>query len=154
MIGFSAHVIDETLRQRTSSLFRGIIPKPVPREVLGQLLAHYLQLQVNNDQPLDVSQLNEDAHLMGAEKIHEWLILFKQHTLPLLDEIDIARASQDNEKIKRAAHQLKSSCSSLGMRSASQQCAQLEQQPLSAPLPHEEITRSVAALEAWLIRKT
>ncbi|HAH0530296.1 TPA: TMAO reductase two-component system sensor histidine kinase TorS, partial [Escherichia coli] len=99
-------------------------------------------------------QLNEDAHLMGAEKIHEWLILFKQHALPLLDEIDIARASQDNEKIKRAAHQLKSSCSSLGMRSASQQCAQLEQQPLSAPLPHEEITRSVAALEAWLIRKT
>ncbi|HCQ1286722.1 TPA: TMAO reductase system sensor histidine kinase/response regulator TorS [Escherichia coli] len=154
LIGFSAHVIDETLRQRTSSLFRGIIPKPVPREVLAQLLAHYLQLQVKNDQPLDVSQLNEDAHLMGAEKIHEWLILFKQHALPLLDEIDIARASQDNEKIKRAAHQLKSSCSSLGMRSASQQCAQLEQQPLSAPLLHEEITRSVAALEAWLIRKT
>ncbi|EGD4842318.1 ATP-binding protein [Shigella flexneri] len=148
LIGFSAHVIDETLRQRTSSLFRGIIPKPVPREVLGQLLAHYLQLQANNDLPLDVSQLNEDAQLMGTEKIHEWLALFKQHALPLLDEIDIARASQDSEKIKRAAHQLKSSCSSLGMRSASQLCAQLEQQPLSAPLPHEEITRSVAALEA------
>ena len=154
LIGFSAHVIDETLRQRTSSLFRGIIPKPVPREVLGQLLAHYLQLPANNEQPLDVSQLNEDAQLMGTEKIHEWLVLFTQHALPLLDEIDIARASQDSEKIKRAAHQLKSSCSSLGMRSASQLCAQLEQQPLSAPLPHEEITRSVAALEAWLIRKT
>ena len=153
LIGFSAHVIDETLRQRTSSLFRGIIPKPVPREVLGQLLAHYLQLQVNNDQSLDVSQLNEDAQLMGTEKIHEWLVLFTQHALPLLDEIDIARASQDSEKIKRAAHQLKSSCSSLGMRSASQLCAQLEQQPLSAPLPHEEITRSVAALEAWLNKK-
>lgn len=107
LIGFSAHVIDETLRQRTSSLFRGIIPKPVPREVLGQLLAHYLQLQVNNDQSLDVSQLNEDAQLMGTEKIHEWLVLFTQHALPLLDEIDIARASQDSEKIKRAAHQLK-----------------------------------------------
>ncbi|EFJ2078824.1 histidine kinase, partial [Escherichia coli] len=49
--------------------------------------------------------------------------------------------------------QLKSSCSSLGMCSASQLCAQLEQQPLSAPLPHEEITRSVAALEAWLHKK-
>ena len=153
LIGFSAHVIDETLRQRTSSLFRGIIPKPVPREVLGQLLAHYLQLQVNNDQSLDVSQLNEDAQLMGTEKIHEWLVLFTQHALPLLDEIDIARASQDSEKIKRAAHQLKSSCSSLGMHIASQLCAQLEQQPLSAPLPHEEITRSVAALEAWLHKK-
>ncbi|XPE35674.1 Hpt domain-containing protein [Shigella flexneri] len=66
--------------------------------------------------------------------------------LPLLDEIDIARASQDNEKIKRAAHQLKSKYSSLGMRSASQRCAQLEQQPLSAPLPHEEIR---AVLPLW-----
>lgn len=153
LFGFSAHVIDETLRQRTSSLFRGIIPKPVPREVLGQLLAHYLQLQDNTDHSLDISQLNEDTQLMGTEKIHEWLALFKQHALPLLDEIDIARASQDSEKIKRAAHQLKSSCSSLGMRSASQLCAQLEQQPLSAPIPHEEITRSVAALEAWLNKK-
>ncbi len=153
LVDFDLPDIDETLRQRTSSLFHGIIPKPVPREVLGQLLAHYLQLQVNNDQPLDVSQLNEDAQLMGTEKIHEWLTLFKQHALPLLDDIDIARASQDSEKIKRAAHQLKSSCSSLGMRSASQLCAQLEQQPLSAPLPHEEITRSVAALEAWLNKK-
>lgn len=40
--------LTKPLRQRTSSLFRGIIPKPVLREVLGQLLAHYLQLQVNN----------------------------------------------------------------------------------------------------------
>lgn len=40
------------------------------------------------------------------------------------------------------------------MHIASQLCAQLEQQPLSAPpLPHEEITRSVAALEAWLHKK-
>ena len=39
------------------------------------------------------------------------------------------------------------------MRSASQLCAQLEQQPLSAPLPHEEITCSVADLEAWLNKK-
>lgn len=66
LIGFSAHVIDETLRQRTSSLFRGIIPKPVPREVLRSITAHYLQLQVNNDQPLDVSQLNEDTHFNGG----------------------------------------------------------------------------------------
>ncbi len=83
---------------------RGIIPKPVPREVLGQLLEHYLQLQVNNVLPLNVvSQLNEDAQLMGTEKIHEWLALFTQHALPLLDEIDIARATQDSRKIKRAA---------------------------------------------------
>ncbi|MGU0044347.1 hypothetical protein ACVXHA_26870 [Escherichia coli] len=72
--------LTETLRQRTSSLFRGIIPKPVPREVLGQLLAHYLQLQVNNDQSLDVSQLNEDAQLMGRrDSTNGWYYL---HNMP------------------------------------------------------------------------
>ena len=68
LIGFSAHVIDETLRQRTSSLFRGIIPKPVPREVLGQYwrtISNRKSITIN---PLDVSQLNEDAHLMGRRR--------------------------------------------------------------------------------------
>lgn len=31
LIGFSAHVIDETLSQRTSTLFLGVIQKPVPQ---------------------------------------------------------------------------------------------------------------------------
>lgn len=153
LIGFSAHVIDETLRQRTSSLFRGIIPKPVSREVLGQLLAHYLHCQTTNEQPLDTSQLMEDIRLMGAEKIKEWLNLFQQHSLPLLDEIDAARATQDGEKIKRIAHQLKSSCASLGMRDASRLCAQLELKPFTALPLREEIVHSVAALEQWLDKK-
>ncbi|ENC2563520.1 TMAO reductase system sensor histidine kinase/response regulator TorS [Escherichia albertii] len=153
LIGFSAHVIDETLRQRTSSLFRGIIPKPVSREVLGQLLAHYLHCQTTNEQPLDTSQLMEDVRLMGAEKIKEWLNLFQQHSLPLLDEIDAARATQDGEKIKQIAHQLKSSCASLGMRDASRLCAQLELKPFTALPLREEIVHSVAALEQWLDKK-
>ncbi|MGI3453469.1 response regulator, partial [Citrobacter arsenatis] len=41
-IGFSAHVIDETLSQRTSTLFLGIIQKPVPRDELSRLITHYL----------------------------------------------------------------------------------------------------------------
>lgn len=44
---------------------------------------------------------------MGWQKVHEWLALFKQHTLPVLDEIDAARAAYEYEKIKRLAHQLK-----------------------------------------------
>ena len=148
MIGFSAHVIDETLRQRTSSLFRGDYPpKPVPREVLGQLLAHYLQLQVNNDQSLDVSQLNEDAQLMGTEKIHEWLVLFTQHALPLLDEIDIARASQDSEKIKRAAHQLKKQLLEFGNAYRQPAMRTTGAAAIICPLPHEEI--HTAVLPIW-----
>ena len=87
---------------------------------------------------------------MGWQKVHEWLALFKQHTLPVLDEIDNARAAHDREKIKRLAHQLKSSCASMGMRSASSVCAALEQQPLADFSLREEVQLSLKEVETWL----
>ncbi len=87
---------------------------------------------------------------MGWQKVHEWLALFKQHTLPLLDEIDTARDLNEREQIKRLAHQLKSSCASMGMRSASTMCAALEQQPLGDFSLREEIQQSLYEVEHWL----
>ncbi|MEG2397209.1 MAG: TMAO reductase system sensor histidine kinase/response regulator TorS [Citrobacter sp.] len=157
LIGFSAHVIDETLSQRTSNLFLGIIQKPVPRDELSRLITHYIhgsntlpaELEDDNER-LDTQQLTDDIHVMGSQKVHEWLALFKQHALPLLDEIDVARAESDDEKIKHLAHQLKSSCASIGMRSASKMCAELEQQPLADFPLREEIQQSLNAVEDWL----
>ncbi|HCB1496851.1 TPA: TMAO reductase system sensor histidine kinase/response regulator TorS, partial [Citrobacter braakii] len=160
LIGFSAHVIDETLSQRTSTLFLGVIQKPVPRDELSRLITHYLHgnapLPValeNDDQRLDTQQLAGDIQLMGWQKVHEWLALFKQHTLPVLDEIDAARAACEYEKIKRLAHQLKSSCASMGMRSASRMCAALEQQPLADFSLREEVQLSLTEVEMWLAKE-
>jgi two-component system sensor histidine kinase TorS len=160
LIGFSAHVIDETLSQRTSTLFLGVIQKPVPRDELSRLITHYLHgnspLPValeNDNQRLDTQQLAEDIQLMGWQKVHEWLALFKQHTLPVLDEIDAARAACEYEKIKRLAHQLKSSCASMGMRSASRMCAALEQQPLADFSLREEVQLSLTEVEMWLAKE-
>ncbi|MDM3466843.1 TMAO reductase system sensor histidine kinase/response regulator TorS [Citrobacter sp. Cb041] len=160
LIGFSAHVIDETLSQRTSTLFLGVIQKPVPRDELSRLITHYLHgnapLPValeNNNQRLDTQQLAGDIQLMGWQKVHEWLALFKQHTLPVLDEIDAARAACEYEKIKRLAHQLKSSCASMGMRSASRMCAALEQQPLADFSLREEVQLSLTEVEMWLAKE-
>ncbi|STB33325.1 aerobic respiration control sensor protein ArcB [Citrobacter braakii] len=160
LIGFSAHVIDETLSQRTSTLFLGVIQKPVPRDELSRLITHYLHgnspLPValeNDNQRLDTQQLAEDIQLMGWQKVHEWLALFKQHTLPVLDEIDAARAAYEYEKIKRLAHQLKSSCASMGMRSASRMCAALEQQPLADFSLREEVQLSLTEVEMWLAKE-
>ena len=89
---------------------------------------------------------------MGWQKVHEWLALFKQHTLPVLDEIDAARAAYEYEKIKRLAHQLKSSCASMGMRSASRMCAALEQQPLADFSLREEVQLSLTEVEMWLAK--
>lgn len=156
-IGFSAHVIDETLSQRTSTLFLGIIQKPVPRDELSRLITHYLHgsatlppASENDNKRLDFQQLAGDIQVMGWQKVHEWLALFKQHTLPVLDEIDAARAAHDDEQIKRLMHQLKSSCASMGMRSASTMCAALEQQPLGDFSLREEIQQSLYEVERWL----
>ncbi len=157
LIGFSAHVIDETLSQRTSTLFLGVIQKPVPRDELSRLIMHYLHgyaplpvASENDNKRLDTQQLAGDIQLMGWQKVHEWLALFKQHTLPVLDEIDNARAAHDREKIKRLAHQLKSSCASMGMHSASSVCAALEQQPLADFSLREEVQLSLKEVETWL----
>ncbi|MEX7539367.1 hypothetical protein SGI37_20335, partial [Providencia rettgeri] len=56
---------------------------------------------------INLQQLASDAELMGFQKIREWVSIFKQHSLPLLDQIDIARAESNAEQIKRLAHQLK-----------------------------------------------
>lgn len=157
LIGFSAHVIDETLSQRTSTLFLGIIQKPVPRDELSRLITHYLHgsatlplASENDNKRLDFQQLAGDIQVMGWQKVHEWLALFKQHTLPVLAEIDAARAAHDDERIKRLTHQLKSSCASMGMRSASTMCAALEQQPLGDFSLREEIQQSLYEVERWL----
>ncbi|WP_212734832.1 TMAO reductase system sensor histidine kinase/response regulator TorS [Citrobacter sp. wls710] len=159
LIGFSAHVIDETLSQRTSALFLGIIQKPVPRDELSRLITHYLhqrdneatsQIPGGKSARLDTQQLADDIQAMGVQKVHEWLALFKQHTLPLLDDIDAARAEGEYEQLKRLAHQLKSSCASMGMRSASKMCAALEQQPFADFSLREEVQRSLNEVEIWL----
>ena len=157
LIGFSAHVIDETLSQRTSTLFLGIIQKPVPQDELSRLITHYLHgsaplplTSENDNKRLDFQQLTGDIQVMGWQKVHEWLALFKQHALPLLDEIEAARDLNEHEQIKRLAHQLKSSCASMGMRSASTMCVVLEQQPLGDFSLREEIQQSLYEVERWL----
>lgn len=157
LIGFSAHVIDETLRLRTSQLFRGIIQKPIPRDALNQLITHYISgggdtlgVTSSQKQRVDIQQLKNDAQLMGYPKIREWLAIFKQHSLSLLDKVDIARAQQDSELIKRLAHQLKSSCASLGMQMATEACATLEQDPQATPALREEVQYALQVIEEWL----
>lgn len=157
LIGFSAHVIDETLSQRTSTLFLGIIQKPVPQDELSRLITHYLHgsaplplASENDNKRLDFQRLTGDIQAMGWQKVYEWLALFKQHALPLLDEIEAARDLNEHEQIKRLAHQLKSSCASMGMRSACTMCTALEQQPLADFSLREEIQQSLYEVERWL----
>ncbi|WP_353242127.1 TMAO reductase system sensor histidine kinase/response regulator TorS [Providencia sp.] len=157
LIGFSAHVIDETLRQRTNKIFRGIIQKPVPRDTLNQLITKYISggeylapTTSESPQQVNLSQLENDAQLMGYPKIQEWITIFKQHSFPLLADIEAAYQQHDAERIKRLAHQLKSSCASLGMQTAMATCAILEKKPLQPKELRKEIEIGLQVIERWL----
>ncbi|QXX83149.1 TMAO reductase system sensor histidine kinase/response regulator TorS [Providencia sp. R33] len=157
LIGFSAHVIDETLRQRTNKIFRGIIQKPVPRDTLNQLITKYISggeylapATSESPQQVNLSQLSDDAQLMGYPKIQEWITIFKLHSFPLLADIEVAYQQHDAERIKRLAHQLKSSCASLGMQAAVTTCAILEKDPLQPTELRKEIEKGVQVIERWL----
>ncbi|MGD7601863.1 TMAO reductase system sensor histidine kinase/response regulator TorS [Salmonella enterica] len=150
-IGFSAHVIDDNLRQRTAGLFCGIIQKPVPREELYRMIAHYLQGKSHNARAmLNEHQLAGDMASVGPEKLRQWIALFKDSALPLVEEIEAARAMNDDVNIKRLAHKLKSGCASLGMTQATEACRELELQPLSDIDIKTIVTQGVTALDAWI----
>ncbi len=150
-IGFSAHVIDDNLRQRTAGLFCGIIQKPVPREELYRMIAHYLQGKSHNARAmLNEHQLAGDMASVGPEKLRQWVALFKDSALPLVEEIEAARAMNDDVNIKRLAHKLKSGCASLGMTQATEACRELELQPLSDIDIKTIVTQGVTALDAWI----
>lgn len=150
-IGFSAHVIDDNLRQRTAGLFCGIIQKPVPREELYRMIAHYLQGKSHHAQAmLNEHQLTGDMAAVGPEKLRQWVALFKESALPLVGEIEAARAINDDINIKRLAHKLKSSCASLGMTQATEACRELEIQPFSGIDIRTVVMQGLTALDAWI----
>lgn len=160
-IGFSAWVLDEKGRQRAMLLFCGVIQKPALRGELCRLIAHYLAggeqaatLSHPAETSLDYSQLRQDAATFGYPQLRQWLALFHQHSLPLLDEIAAARAAGDGIRIRRLAHRLKGSCHSLGMTAAARACQALEHTPLAPGDVEQPIRQAVAALTRWLDEQT
>lgn len=122
-IGFSASVSDE-MQQHVGSLFCGIIQKPLQGETLCRQILRFLAATPAMD--INEAQLQQDFAALGADTLRGWLMLFRQHAMPLLDDIE---AAGDDETVTRLAHQLKSSCGSLAMQTAYQACARLEKHP-------------------------
>ncbi|ACR67545.2 TMAO reductase system sensor histidine kinase/response regulator TorS [Edwardsiella ictaluri] len=162
-IGFSAHVLDEAQHRRIRPLFCGMIQKPVPRAELCRLIAHALtdgersaaqpsRVAQQIATPLDDGQLAEDLAAFGHPRLTEWLTLFRQHSLPLLAEIAVARTAGDGEQVKGLAHRLKGSCASLGMRHAADACLALERAPLTAAAVDGPIREGLVALACWLAK--
>ncbi|PIF23929.1 two-component system, OmpR family, sensor histidine kinase TorS [Candidatus Pantoea floridensis] len=146
-IGFSASVPDE-LQPHADELFCGIIQKPVHGETLCRQIVRFLASAPVTD--LNANQLKQDYDTFGADTLRGWLALFRQHAMPLLDDIESA---EQDEIVSKLAHQLKSSCGSLGMQTAWQACARLEQDP-QADIPLRAIVeRGLVEVEAWIYQE-
>uniref|UniRef100_UPI0032994EEC Hpt domain-containing protein n=1 Tax=Salmonella enterica TaxID=28901 RepID=UPI0032994EEC len=72
-----------------------------------------------------------DMASVGPENLRQWVALFKESSLPLVEEIEAARAMNYDVNNKRLAQKLKSGLASLGMKQATQACREQELQPLS-----------------------
>lgn len=69
------------------------------------MIAHYLQGKSHNARAmLNEHQLASDMASVGPEKLRQWVALFKDSALPLVEEIEAARAMNDDVNIKRLAH--------------------------------------------------
>lgn len=146
LIGFSAHVADETLRQRCARAFRGLIQKPVARDELSRLIEHYLA----GRNTLDVAQLEQDEKTFGRQKIGEWMALFIEHALPQVSEIEQTRAAGELGVVSRLAHRLKSSCASLGMLQSTAACQALEDNPQADAALRCAVDDELRQLSAWV----
>lgn len=153
LIGFSAHVADEALRQRSTKVFRGLIQKPIAREELSRLIEHYLTADKKVQLPagsLDTTQLTQDAAVFGKQKIGEWKDLFIEYALPLVAEIEQAFSAGDEDLVARLAHKLKSGCASLGMQSSAQACVELEQGLRENIQLRQVVMDELRQLEVWI----
>jgi two-component system sensor histidine kinase TorS len=148
LIGFSAQVMDDDLYHHATTWLRGIIDKPSPRAELARLIRHYLTIA--DSPPQAANPLQQDLLTLGVVKIGEWIALFETHSIPLLDSIDENIGCGDTQCVKRLAHQLKSSCASLGMHQTARQCEMLEQHPHAATPLRSTLLQELHQLKRWL----
>ncbi|CAI2480661.1 Sensor protein torS [Serratia liquefaciens] len=153
LIGFSAHVADETLRLRVGEIFCGLIQKPIACAALSRLIEHYLTAEkcpMQLGPSLDLVQLTQDMAVFGKEKISEWRDLFTEHALSWVTELEQASEAGDVRRVVHLAHKLKSSCASLGMQHAVEACSELEQTPDKLIPLRQILTEELRQLSAWL----
>ena len=153
LIGFSAHVADETLRLRVGEIFCGLIQKPIACAALSRLIEHYLTAEkrpIRLAPSLDFVQLTQDMAVFGKEKISEWRDLFVEHALLWVTELEQASEAGDERKVAHLAHKLKSSCASLGMQHAVEACSELEQTPDKQIPLRQTIMDELHQLSAWI----
>ncbi|VEJ56488.1 TMAO reductase system sensor histidine kinase/response regulator TorS [Pragia fontium] len=131
LTAFSAHIQSEVIERCHQSGFIGFISKPLRLRDLTDYLSHHRPVmtlsQPEDNNLLDKQQFSEDIACFGREKLAQWLQLYRQQNLPLIEQLKDNLASQDTEASGRLAHQLKSSSQSLAMSALSLCFGDIEQ---------------------------
>ena len=128
LTAFSAHILGNIPEHCYQSGFVGFLSKPLRLKALTEYLSIHLG-RSRVIQPVDLldrKQLNDDIRLFGQSQISQWLVLFRENNLPLIERLKSAYQAGEVETIRSVSHQLKSSSGSLSMSTLSHYFGDIE----------------------------
>lgn len=117
LTAFSAHILGNIPEHCYQAGFVGFLSKPLRLKALTEYLSSHLYRRnvIQQEGFLDRKQLNEDIRLFGQSQISQWVVLYRENNLPLIESLKSAYHEGDIEKVRALSHQLKSSSGSLSM---------------------------------------
>ncbi|WP_159566622.1 TMAO reductase system sensor histidine kinase/response regulator TorS [Budvicia diplopodorum] len=129
LTAFSAHLLSHLPQRCYQSGFIGFLSKPLRLSELTEYLSAHLtgEKAISVNETLNTKQLQEDLQLFGPVKLSQWLSLYRENNLPLIETLKSAHRAGDTEKVRTLAHQLKSSSESLCLSALAHYFRDIEQ---------------------------
>jgi signal transduction histidine kinase/CheY-like chemotaxis protein len=125
IVALTADVSPETMRRLLAAGLTTIVPKPATSAALRQVLTRNARgpgrlanASLSPDHPVDEAFLDEQALLVGAERMGRLVALFQTVSGDILEQLGRAIEQGDRKALERAAHQFASSASALGLGQA------------------------------------
>ncbi len=147
IVAMSAHVFQNEVTEHLEAGMDAFIGKPVSPERLAQVLEDLLlqgrQGRVISPAPggdsgtsgdtalIDLAVLEQDLRDLGTEKTRRIVQVFEREALAAEQDLARALTDQDWAAVGKAAHRLKGSAASLGLRALENAAGNLEQAVLS-----------------------
>lgn len=151
IVALTADVSPETMRRLLAADLTTIVPKPATSAALRQVLTRNARgpgrlanASLSPDHPVDVAFLDEQALLVGAERMERLVALFQTVSGDILEQLGRAIEQGDRKALERAAHQFASSASALGLGQAVTIASTIEAEARIASL--QVMAQAVAAL--------
>lgn len=152
IVMLTADVSPESIRRLREAGLTMVLSKPATSAALLQLLGRGSghtevrgSIVLSSDQAIDDAFLQNQAELIGEERLERLVSLFASVSRDLLGKMAAALTEANRAELQRTAHQLGSSASALGLGRVLARAAALESTAANAP--PEALVQAVAGIE-------